>query len=413
METRPDMKDSIQFQEPETAPCHESACCPDVRIAGKDAMRILHVVGAMDPGGTETWLMHVLRRIDRARFRMHFLVHSDRPGAYDHEVTSLGSKVLYCPVPSNLLRYAFNFWRIVQAHGPFDVVHSHVHHFSGWVLALAKAEGIPLRIAHSHSDTSLCDFGCRVPRALYLRTSKWLIGRFASWKLAASRRAAASLFGAEWSGDTRASLLYCGVDFAPFQAEVDKAKVRAELGIPQDAFVIGHVGRFAEPKNHDLLLRIHRELLNRNPRAILLMIGKGPLESKMRVLAEELGVTKSTVFAGTRTDVPRLMLGTMDAFAFPSLYEGLGLAVIEAQAAGLPTVMSDRLPPEADAGCGLTLPMSLSKSPGAWAEAICRHAEAKKTLQKQALDHLRSSVFDIRTSARELCEFYARSLPNP
>src|SRR4051812_14891197 len=179
-------------------------------------IRILHVLGGMDRGGVETWLMHVLRNIDRDRFRMDFLVHTDRRSAYDDELESLGSRLLFCPTPSRPWEYVVNFRRIVRSHGPYDVVHSHVHHFSGFVLGLAKSLSIPTRIAHSHSDTRLVDSRASMVRKLYNRVGKIGIQRYASSCIGCSSPAADSLFGSNWKHDDKTSISHCGIDFESF-----------------------------------------------------------------------------------------------------------------------------------------------------------------------------------------------------
>jgi len=124
-------------------------------------IRILNIVGGMNRGGAETWLMHVLRNIDRERYLMDFLVHTERICEYDHEIRQLGSRVIPCLHPSKPLKYAKNFKRILRDYGPYDVVHSHVHHFSGYALKLAHQEGVPVRIAHAQNKLqSLGDTFC-------------------------------------------------------------------------------------------------------------------------------------------------------------------------------------------------------------------------------------------------------------
>ena len=113
------------------------------------AIRILHVVGGMNRGGIETWLMHILRHIDRDRFQMDFLVHTTSSCAYDQEILSLGSQIIPCCQPSQPWLYALNFRRILREYGPYDIVHSYVHHFSGYVLLLAKLALQPLHLVSS------------------------------------------------------------------------------------------------------------------------------------------------------------------------------------------------------------------------------------------------------------------------
>ena len=134
-------------------------------------IRILQNVGAMNVGGAETWLMHLLRRMDRDAYRMDFLVHTDRPSAYDEEIRALGSRVLSCPRISRPWAYARDFARLMAREGPWDVVHSHVYHFCGFVLRSAQRAGVPARIAHSHLDTEQADRRASIPRRVYRTAS--------------------------------------------------------------------------------------------------------------------------------------------------------------------------------------------------------------------------------------------------
>ncbi len=153
-----------------------------------EKIRVLHVVGSMNRGGVETWLMHVLRNIDRERFQFDFLVHTSQPAAYDDEIRSLGGRIISCARPKIGKQYPQEFRRAVRTNGPFDVLHSHVHHFSGVTLSLGAALGIPVRIAHSHSDLSVADRAGSHRRKTYLRATEVAIARSATLKLAASEQ---------------------------------------------------------------------------------------------------------------------------------------------------------------------------------------------------------------------------------
>ncbi|MCY7382158.1 MAG: glycosyltransferase family 1 protein [Microcoleus sp. CAN_BIN18] len=371
-------------------------------------IRILHVVGGMNRGGIETWLMHVLRHIDRDRFHMDFLVHTEKPCPYDDEARTLGSKIIPCLDPSKPWLYARNFKRILSEYGPYDIVHSHVHHFSGYVLYLAKQAGIPVRIAHSHNDTSSAEANAGWLRRSYLTLTEWSIAKFATIGLGCSRNAAASLFGSSYQTDPRWQLLYYGIDLTPFRESVDAVAVRTELDIPVDAFVVGHVGRFDRQKNHEFLLEIAAEIAKREPKMRLLLIGDGSLKLDIEQKAIEMGLGDYVIFAGLRSDIPRLMLGAIDTFVLPSLYEGLGLVLIEAQAADLPCVFSDVVPEEADVIKPLVQRNSLSKSPLVWAETIlaARRDTTSDLSQTDALDIVEKSPFNITFGLKKLVEVY-------
>ena len=299
--------------------------------------RILHVVGGMNRGGIETWLMHVLRNIDRSRFQNDFLVHTEQRCAYDDELLSLGSRLLPCPFAHQPLAYASHFRSLVAENGPYDVVHSHVHYFNGFVLRLAKAAGVPQRIAHSHNDPGFAEAHRGILRRGYTFLGSRWIQHYATRGAAASRRAAASLFGENWQRNSRWRTLSYAIDLTPFERRIDRAEVCGELGVPPDAFLIGHAGRFVPQKNHPLVLQIARSLITGNrPDTHLVLLGDGPLRPEIERQATELGIGHAVHFLGVRADVPRIMLGAMDLFLFPSHFEGLGLVAVEAQAAGLP-----------------------------------------------------------------------------
>ena len=374
-------------------------------------LRILHVNSALSLGGIETWLVHVLRHIDRERFRMDFLVHTDQPCAHDEQVRGLGSSIVPCLDPSTRpLAYARNFKRILRERGPYDIVHSDIHHFSGYVLRLAHQAGVPVRIAHSHTDTSPVDGKAGMSRLPYLHLMKRWIDRHATVGLAASRQAASALFGAAWEADPRWRLLYYGIDLEPFRASVDRVGVRAELGIPAGAFVVGHAGRFYEQKNHAFLVDIAAEIAKREPNMRLLLLGDGPLRSVIEHRVADMGMTDKVIFTGGRSDVTRLMLGAMDVFVLPSFYEGLPLAGIEAQAAGLPIVLSDIVTKEMDVVRPLVRRLSLSQSASIWAEAtMAGRSVTNGGNRPDALTLLEQSHLNIRQSVMELEDVYARS----
>src|SRR5258708_6052780 len=235
---------------------------------------------------------------------------------------------------------------------------------------------------------------------------RW-IRKHASLKIAASKPAAACLFGPRWRSDSSTSIVYCGLDFATFQAPVDRAAVRNELGFLPSDFVIGHVGNFLPPKNHDLLLQILAEVTKLKPEARLLLIGRGTLEESIRATAIRLGIVHQIRFAGSRSDVARLMLGAMDVFVMPSRLEGLGLAAVEAQAAGLTTVLSDNIPEEVDIDCGLVHVVPLADPASVWARRILQYAQQTRMHQSDALARVNGSRFNIQRSIGELCRLYA------
>lgn len=382
---------------------HVNSHIESCRKPPQTPVRILEVVSSMKRAGVETWLMHMLRRIDRSRFHVDFLVHTSAPCDFDEEIRSYGCDIIPCPAKSRPWTYARQLRRILRKHGPYDVIHSHIHHFSGLVMRVARAARVPMRITHSHNDTREHDSRASLTRRFYLRLcERWIRNSSTSW-LACSHDAAATLF----APDANAKIVHCGIDLQPFSSPVDRAAIRAELGIASDAFVLGHVGRFFEQKNHSLLVEITAETIKREPRAVLLLVGDGPLRPQIEEKLTLLGIRERVIFTGVRADIHRLMLGAMDSFVFPSLYEGLGLVLIEAQAAGLPCIISDVVPREADIVLPLIRRIPLSASPAVWADAMLANKSAVNVpQQRECLQLVEQSSFNISTSINRLEMLY-------
>jgi glycosyltransferase involved in cell wall biosynthesis len=378
------------------------------------AVRVLHVLGSMNPGGIESWLMHVMRNIDRSRFQMDFLVHTDKRGAYDEELQALGSRLLPLPMRGrDILQrpwtYVHKFQKILRRYGPHDIIHSHVDGFSGFVLRLAHRNGIPVRIAHSHCvvDGSLNASKQNWLRRYYVSLMKRWVSRYATHGLACSGTAAAFLFGESWQEDPRWRCLYYGIDLDAFRVDVDRAAVRAEFGIPSGALVLGQVGRLVEPRNQAFMLEVAAEALKRRSDAWILLVGDGHMRSAVENKVRALGILDRTVLAGTRLDVARLMVGAMDLFVHPSRCDGVPMVILEAQAAALPCVMSDVVAEEADVAKSLLTRLSLSTPPKVWAEAALRAFIPERGRRRgECLAQMEHSHFNIKVSVEQLAKFY-------
>ena len=376
----------------------------------RKCMRIFHVVGALVHGGIETWLIQVLQHIDTEQFKMDFVVHTEEPAEYDDIARTYNARIIPCMHPSQSLRYAWNFLRILREYGPYDVAHSHVHHYSGYILMLARLGGVPIRIAHSHNDSTIEKNQANMRRKLYFELMENSMRFNATCGLAASKIAANSLFGNDWHDQETRQVLHCGIDLTRFEVTSDKAVVRAELGISPDAFIIGHVGRFVPQKNHHFLLKIAEALIHRDSNTHLILIGDGPLRTEIELLAQELKIQNHVHFLGLRDDVPRLMMSAMDLLLMPSLHEGLPITGLEGQAAGLPILFSDNVTREAEAVPGLVRWMSLDESADRWAEEILQlRTENQHTKQNDVLQTLSDSSFNVVNSAKNLLEIYGGS----
>lgn len=367
------------------------------------AIRVLHVVQVMSRGGVETGLLNLLRHTDRAQCAMDICSLNGESGPRAEEVASLGGRAFGCALGRNPWSFGRRFAALLKE-GRYDVVHSHVQHFSGYILRIAARQGVPIRIAHSR--IALGREGDSLPRCLYHGLMRRWIERYATAGLAVSEAAAAELFGPHWQANPHYRVMHSGLDLAPFEREVAGESLRASLGIPASAKVVGLVGRLVPQKNPFFFLKVGQELLAREPSAWLLLVGDGPLRAELERRAQELGIAPRTTFSGERADVPDLLLGAMDLFCLPSLFEGLPRAAVEAQAAGLCCLLSDVITPEADAVPGAVEFLPLSAGPAPWAEAIRRLLREPRVPRERAFAALRAQGFDVESTIAETCRIY-------
>ena len=361
-------------------------------------------------GALTNWLMGVLRRLDRQRFQADFLVHNPKPGYFDEEARSLGARIISCPNPRLLWTYLPRFKRILREYGPYQVVHSSQGNCAFHML-LARQAGVPVRITHIHTEFIKWARGNRLKTLLkklfYRYLNAYWIMEHSTLILTVSREAAAATLGPPFNSFKQTEILPCGIELDAFSERVDETKVREELGIPASALVIGHAGRLAWEKNHLFLVEIAAEVNRHEPDMRLLLLGEGPMRREIVAAAARAGLADKVIFTGLRPDVPRFMLGAMDVFVFPSYFEGLGLALVEAQAAGLPCIAADTIVESAVVVKPLVQRLSLHDSVSTWARAVCGVKGTKSdSTRAEALQTLEKSSFNIENNAARLQELY-------
>lgn len=365
--------------------------------------RVLHVVGGLDHGGVEKWLLQAARGLHDHGYRSDVLVSSRTTGAYERDIVALGSSVIRAAPPTSVIPFLLDFRRVLREHGPYNAVHSHVWLASGIVLLAAFVFGVPVRIAHSR--TARDPFRGGIVRRGYAALMRCLMARCATHLAGISDEAGAMLFGRRrWT--KHGMLIPTAIDCSEFELTVDRHTVRNDLGLPLESCVIGHVGNLREPKNHRLLLRVFREILTEIPDAALLLVGDGPLREELHALAGKLAIADRVYFVGPRSDVARLMLGAMDVFVFPSIWEGMGRAVVEAQAAGLPCVISDRIPNAAVVVDDLVERVPLSAPPHAWATRIVETYRRERMSRTTALRAVQASDMSMSSLIPTLVMLY-------
>jgi glycosyltransferase involved in cell wall biosynthesis len=373
-------------------------------------VRVLHVIGSLECGGVETWVVQLISNLEHERIQVDVMVNR-RGGMYEKWAKSSGIKVLCCGQPQSSEQYTANLTELLVKNGPYQVVHSHVQLLSGVVLRLAQQAGVPGRIAHARSTHD----GQRgeKPSPTYQARMRYLIKRYATHLMAVSVQAAEGTF---WKGVMKNGCcqLITGVDFAPFLENIDRGMVRAELEIPPGIPVVGHVGNFRPPKNYQFILEVAQEMLSQHSNMLFLLVGDGPLKSSVEEAARRLGLGKQIRFLGERTDVPRL-LHAMDVFIFPSLFEGFGRVLLEAQAAGLPCVAADHIPAEVAAKPTSVRFMSLESGSKRWGQGIHSALQVPVSHEKglAAIHLFEQRGLSIADNAGRLTQLYESIAGNP
>ena len=364
---------------------------------------MLHVLGSLNPGGVETWLLELARHGDGSGWAFDFCLLGSEKGAYTDELERRGSRIWRCPVRRPEL-FTQRLYRLLRR-TRYDIVHSHVHYFSGWVLRVARAAGVPVQVAHSHNShdgASLSGF-CLVCRSWM----KSLLSRSMSRGLACSAAAAEALFGKDHKENPRVRPAPYGIDLEKFRRlHPDRIQLRNEFGIPAGAPVVGHVGRLEPQKNQDFLLEIAAATATVMPQARFVIVGEGRLRERLEAQANQLGLLPRIRFAGQRGDVSELMVGLFDAFLLPSLHEGLPLVALEAQAAGLPLLMSSHITKEAVVLPHISHRYSLKAGPLHWALGLRQILESKRLSPSEACRRLAEKGFGIGTSLENLTANY-------
>ena len=358
-------------------------------------LRVLHSVSNMARAGIETMLMNYYREMDRSQIQFDFLANKPVPGEYDEEIRGMGGRVFISPGlnPLHFPRYRRFMADLLRDNPDIRIVHAHNEAMGYYALQSAKDAGLPVRIAHAHNTQIIRDY--KYPLKLVCKqllpgaaTDYWSCGRDAGIYYYGQKRWKASGF-----------ILRNAINVPGFGFQLDvRQRLRQEHSL-QNCFVIGHVGRFNLQKNHTRLLDIFAKTLEIMPEARLALIGTGELEQSVREKARAIGVQDKTLFLGQMGNVSQ-WYQAMDCFVLPSLFEGLPVVGIEAQAAGLPCIFSDRvtdevlLSPEARR-------VSLRADDADWAGEIAA-AMRLQTDRTKGMDTVRQAGYDIHTEAQKL-----------
>lgn len=369
-----------------------------------EPIRILNLFTIMNRGGAESMVMNYYRKIDRSKVQFDFVVHRQERGAYDDEIEALGGRIYrMCPITLNtLVRYKRMLHNFFEQHTEYKILHAHMSELGYFAFEKAYYFRIPIRICHAHNtpvffSETFVEKIKRIPRELLAIKMR----KFSTDFFTCSQEAGEWLYGKK--NVYKMVFMRNAVDASLLKYDISKAIiVKKNMGW-DGKNVIGHVGRFNPQKNHSLLIDIFENYYKKDHKSILVLVGSGFLEEEIKQRARAKGLLEQIVFLGTRSDMTDLYQA-FDLFLFPSLYEGLPVSLIEAQAAGIPCVLSDRISSQTQV-TEFYYPVSLKAPLDVWSETISFALEKGKW---DSFNQIKKSGFDIASNALWLCDYYLK-----
>jgi len=337
--------------------------------------KVLHIVGGMDVGGTETMLMNLYRKVYK-EIQFDFVSYYHKEGYYDEEIRKLGGRIIKLDPPSEVgvIKSIINLIKIIKNEDEYSAVHAHTLFNCGVGVLAAKLAGVKVRISHAHTTK---DYSKSLIKRLYISIMKGLIKGFSTNFLSCSDAAGEYLFGYSTLKDDRYCKLPNYIDYERFINNEGSSYIRKKLGIDNDDILIGNVGRFIHAKNHNFLINLMSNLVRINPKFKCILIGDGDLRGLIEEKIKKLNLENNIHLLGIRDDVNNI-LKEIDLFILPSTYEGLGLVLLEAQASGVSCLTSTAIQPEADLHLGLLKRLNLEAGIEIWSNTVMKMLEQSK-----------------------------------
>lgn len=365
-------------------------------------IRIAQVIGKWLGGGVESVVMNYYRHIDKSKIQFDFICDADSTNIPYDEIEKLGGRVILVPPYQKVFKYQKELKRIFKEN-KYKIVHSHINTLSVFPLYAAKCAKVPVRIAHSHSTTNKKEWKKNLLKQVLRPFSKV----YATNYMCCSELAGRWLFGNKEYDKGNVYLLNNAIDLDKFKYdEKIRKQKRKELNINDSTLVIGHIGRFVAQKNHTFLIDIFNEVHKQNQDSLLMLVGQGPLMNEIQEKVNNLGLKDSVIFLGQRNDANELYQA-MDVFVLPSLYEGLPVVGVEAQASGLLCFLSSDMTKETKV-LDSTEFMSLSNDAEEWANEILE--DLKEYKRQNVIDNITKKNFNIKTEAKKLEKKYEELL---
>ncbi|MCV6628474.1 MAG: glycosyltransferase [Flavobacteriaceae bacterium] len=375
-------------------------------------IRVLQVLGMMDHGGAEVMAMNYYRGMDKSKVQFDFLLHFEEAGVFDEEIRAMGGNIYIMPriLPANYFKYKKALKHFFATHKDYDIVHSHINAYGTFVIQAAKKAGILIRISHSH--TSITPWYKKIfeKNINLVSTVKEIVQnllrpslvRNATVHLACGEKAGKWMYG---SKSKNFIVINNAIDAKRFRWDATKRIAKKkELGL-EGIELVGHVGNFNEAKNHKFIVQCFASMLQTTPNLKLLLVGGGGLFEEIQEEVQQLGIDNKVLFLGSRNDVDEL-LQAFDLMLFPSIYEGLPLTLVEAQAAGLPVLASANITTEI-AITDILRFLPLADGTEAWATAARKQMQLER---KDTLKAIQQSGYDLEANAKMLQNLYLEKI---
>lgn len=369
-------------------------------------IRVLHIAPGIDGGGVGGVIYSYLSNMDRSDMYIELCVRDyGRKHLLHDRFEEMGIPVHYVTQRKTSIKKHFSEVKKILEEGHFDIVHCHDQNWSFAYLKMAAKAGVPVRIAHSHLTMQTSG----KIKIMVLNCFQPMLKKTATGYFGCGLEAGRYMWGNKIVDSGQLYVMNNAVDVKKYAYDVQKAEqLKKQFGLGPDQTVIGHIGRFSEQKNHVFLLKIFKAYLNLNSNAVLVLIGIGELEDKIKQLAKTEGIAQNILFLGQRSDAAELY-NLFDLFILPSLYEGLPVVGVESQVNGLPCLFSDTVSSEVCILPGTTM-MSLKQPPEEWAEQMQKMLQNKGEHREDTLQYVNQKGFNIETEAERLKQYYVNEV---
>lgn len=369
--------------------------------------RVLHVVSRMNRGGAESMLMNLYRNIDQTKVQFDFISHGFEKCDYEEEIHNLGGDIYKIASlgESGFLKYIFDLIKIIKYRGDYSIIHIHTDYQIGIVAFAAMIANVPVRICHSHNTRWECTK--TVKEKVLFNILKKMAILFSNKYVACGEDAAKFLYGDTNMKKKDIFILNNGIDIDSFITDEDDIKrLKRELLIKNNDLIIGHIGRFYEQKNHRFIIKLSCALHKKDINFKILLIGEGPLKESIINEVKEHKLEDKVLFLGKRTDVP-LLFNVFDVFLLPSLYEGLPLVLVEAQAAKVNSIVASTVTKEVDLGLDLVDFLDIEDNIDLWVELLVKRSKNRHlNKSKDVYETLTARGYNVSKNIDDLYYLY-------